>query len=156
MSDTFENMGVSSCSFWFMNWVVLAPAMLLAASMQNINRTLNPQPGTGFFSGLLIPSWLQFLTIVKVKLSAVSPLEISADVKTTRLDISWWVSVSWEFVFICICFMVGFCILRIYRTTIYQCQWWRKYYAMNCVFIIMWPSEKEMVQMKPERDHCQQ
>ena len=27
---------------------------------------------------------------------------------------------------------------------------------MNCVFIIMWPSEKEMVQMKPERDHCQQ
>ena len=80
-----------------MNWVVLAPAMLLAASMKNINRTLNPQPGgweTGFFSGLLIPSWLQFLTIVKVKLSAVSPLEISADVKTTRLDISSWVSVS--------------------------------------------------------------
>ena len=27
---------------------------------------------------------------------------------------------------------------------------------MNCVFIIVWPSEKEMVQMKPERDHCQQ
>ena len=74
-----------------MNWVVLAPAMLLAASMKN------PQPPTwetGLFSGLLIPSWLQFLTIVKVKLSAVSPLEISADVKTTRLDIFWWVFVS--------------------------------------------------------------
>ena len=27
--NTFENMGVSSCSFWFMNWVVLAPAMVI-------------------------------------------------------------------------------------------------------------------------------
>ena len=26
--NTLENMGVSSCSFWFMNWVVLAPAIL--------------------------------------------------------------------------------------------------------------------------------
>ena len=152
MSDTFENMGVSSCSFWFMNWVVLAPAMLFAASMKNINRTLNPQPGgweTGFFSGLLIPSWLQFLTIVKVKPSAVSPLENSADVKTTRLDISWWV-LYLEYL------EVAFCILRVYHTSIYRCQWWTKYHAMNCVFITMWPSEKEMVQMKPERDHCQQ
>ena len=74
-----------------MNWVVFAPAIVIAASMKNINRTLKPQPETGFFSGLLIPSWLQFLTIVKVKPSAVSPLENSADVKTTRLDISWWV-----------------------------------------------------------------
>ena len=102
-----------------MNWVVLAPAMLLAASMKNINRTLNPKPDyweTGLFFGLLIPSWLQFLTIVKVKLSAVSPLDISADVKTTRLDISWWV-LYLEYL------EVAFCILRVYHTSIYRCQW---------------------------------
>ena len=33
IENTLENMGVSSWSFWFMNWVVLAPAILILVSL---------------------------------------------------------------------------------------------------------------------------
>ena len=100
MSDTFENMGVSSCSFWFMNWVVLAPAMLLAASMKNINRTLNPQTW-------LLGDRLIFWSIDSFLASVFDNCQSKTERRLPARELRWCKDDSLGY------FMVGFCILRI-------------------------------------------